>query len=238
MVRSGGRRKVGILRDTVPKSMNWRILASCGLSIWLAVGAVVSVHGASTSSPPGPPSTAAQITGDPKAWEEIITAYKKLRGLPGWREKVTGQGAGITIREVVPPASSRSLTTTSPGSVKTIIVGQDLRYRTNVRGVSGRWTCLTIPDRALTDPSNAGGVVQATRGSDTTINGTRGRTYTYAWTPPVQTKGRSETGMVTVSIGIQTGLPRRFAATFPSGSQMIDYFDYGTMVRIALPPCG
>jgi len=222
----------------VPRSMNWRILASCGLSIWLAVGAVVSVDGAGTSSPPGSPSIAAQATGDPKAWEEITAAYKKLRGLPGWREKVTGQGAGITIRDVIPPASSRSLTTTSSGSVETIIVGQNLRYRTIVRGVSGRWTCLTIPGAALTDPSNAGGVVQATtRGSDTMINGTRVRTYTYAWTPPVQTKGHAETGMVTVSIGTETGLPRRFAATFLSGSQVIDYFDYGTMVKIALPPC-
>jgi hypothetical protein len=210
------------------------------LRIVLVVSVIASMSVLSTSIGAGHQSApaAARVMGDLKAWEEVITAYKKLRALPGWRERVTGQGEGIATREVVPPKSSRSLTTLSSGGVETITVGQNMRYRMNVPGVSGAWTCLTVAGSDLTDPSNAGGIVEIARGSDTTINETGVRTYTYAWTPPVQTKAHVETGMVTIYVGVQTGLPRRFVAAFPSGSQMIDYFDYGAKITIRLPPCG
>ena len=230
---------MGMLEDIVPRSRNAGTVGSGGLRIALMICIIVSSNGLSTSIGAGPQSALAAtlVTGDHKAWEEIITGYGRLHALPGWRERVTGQGEGITIREVVPPKSSRALTTTSSGTAEIITVGQDARYRTNVPGVSGRWVCLTAPGTDPSDPSNAGGVVKAARDADTTIAGTRVRTYTYAWTPPAQTKGRSETGMVTIYVGIQSGLPRRFVAAFPSGSQMIDYYDYGAKIAISLPPC-
>jgi hypothetical protein len=220
-----GRRRCRAFRD-----LRIALVVSALASMTVLSGSIGGGHHSASAAP--------QVAGDLRAWEEVMTAYEKLRALSGWRETVTGQGEGIATREVVPPESSRSLTKLSSGGFETITVGQDVRYRMNAPGVSGAWTCLTVPGRDLTDPSNAGGIVEIARGFDTTINGTRVRTYTYAWTPPVQAKAHVETGMVTIYVGVQTGLPRRFVAAFPSGSQTIDYYDYGAKITITLPPCG
>ncbi len=41
-----------------------------------------------------------------------------------------------------------------------------------------------------------------------------------------------------VYVDVKTGLPRRSVSALVRGNYILDYYDYGAKIEIALPPCG
>jgi len=188
----------------------------------------------------------AQLTvkGDQAAWAEIAAAYKKLYALSGFRMKlVAPEGQPSMVTEMVPPNSFHTMmemaagSASGSGSMEIISVGGQGRYRVNMPGAPAKWMCQGGPPvQAPSDPSAVQGTVEAARGPDTAIDGTP--VHAYIYTSTISAQGQSVVVKTTLYVGAQTGLPRRAINSVAGHESMIDYYDYGAKLDIALPPCG
>lgn len=187
---------------------------------------------------PGAAPAEVTVQGDRAAWAEIGAAYKKLNSLSGYRMKVSaGPGAQEVIVEVVPPGATHTMVHMASGTMETVSVNGQTRFRMNVPGAPSGWQCRrAAPMQAPRDPTSVQGTVEVSRGPDTTIEGTPVHTYVYTSTTRVQ--GEDVTTKTTLYVGTQTGLPRRAVTGTPAGESRVDYYDYGAKIDITLPPCG
>jgi len=192
--------------------------------------AIVLVTAAAQSAP--------VVTGDQAAWKEVGGAYRKLQTLSGYRMRVaTGQAPG-KVFEVVPPASVRMIIPAGNGSMETITVHGQSRFRVNAPGGPGPWQCQGSPSIEFPgNPTEAiQGPVDVSRGADTVIAGTAVRTYTYRYA--ATTQGQTVKGeTTTLYVGTPTGLPRRAVTSGGGEDVTIDYYDYGAKIDIRLLPC-
>jgi len=177
------------------------------------------------------------VTGDQVAWKEVRAAYGKLQTLSGYRMRVaTGQPPDMMF-EVVPPASVRMTVPAGNGSMETIPVHGQSRFRINAPGGPGPWQCQGSP--SVEFPGNPAEEIQSTvqvsRGADTAIAGTAVRTYSYRYAATAQ--GQTVHAKTTLYVGTQTGLPRRAVTSGGGRDVTIDYYDYGAKIDIQLPPC-
>ncbi len=179
------------------------------------------------------------VKGDQAAWAEIGAAYKKLNALSGYRMKISGgQGAQEIVVEVAPPGSTHAVIRMDSGTMETVNVNGETRFRMNVQGAPGGWQCRTAtpPMPAPRDPTSVQGAVEVSRGPDTTVEGTP--VHTYIYTSVTNAQGQDVTTKTTLYVGTQTGLPRRVVTGTAGGASTIDYYDYGAKIAITLPPCG
>ncbi len=58
----------------------------------------------------------------------------------------------------------------------------------------------------------------------------------YSW--DVLVAGQYVTRRMMVYVDVKTGLPRRSVSALVRGNYILDYYDYGAKIEIALPPCG
>jgi len=177
------------------------------------------------------------VQGDPTAWAEIITAYRKLNALPGYRIKSESPSENLAALSEVVPGKAFHTVIQEEGftTLETVTVGTDSRYRFIFRGQPGMWQCETRPVRPEPDPTDLQGLVKATRGAETSINRTPVRAYTFSH--EVMVEGRPTMQSTTVYVGTQTGLPRRSVEGLVIGPYILDYYDYGAKIDIALPDC-
>ena len=178
------------------------------------------------------------VTGDRAAWKEVGDAYAKLEALPGYRMRLvmTGEPPDIVV-EVLPPGSVRMTTPTPLGSMETVSVNGQSRFRFNAPGAPGAWVCQGSPSIEFpTNPARAiQGTVDVSRGRSAIIEGSGVRTYIYRYAATVQGRPVHET--VTLYVGTQTGLPRRAVTSDEQRDATIDFYDYGAKLSIQLPPC-
>lgn len=200
--------------------------------------AAVAVLGILLATPAG---VRAELTvkGDQAAWAEMTAAYKKLQGLSGYRMKLsTGQAGQEMVMEIVPPASSRTTIPAAGGSMETVTVNGQTRFRMNIPGAPGTWQCQGAPPIQIPrDPTEgAQGTMEVSRGPDTAIEGTPVRTYVTHATFSAQ--GQNVTSKTTLYVATQTGLPRRAVTSAGGGESTVDFYDYGAKIEITLPLCG
>jgi hypothetical protein len=74
------------------------------------------------------------VRGDAAAWNEMVAAFQRLGGLSAHRDKRT-LGSGTIVMEIVPPHSYHAITQTGAGTVESVNVSGQARYRTT--GASG-----------------------------------------------------------------------------------------------------
>ncbi len=198
----------------------------------LVLGPIVSiavVAGAARSEP--------TVTGDLAAWKEVGAAYTRLLALSGYRMRVTIGQAPDMLFEVVPPASVRMIVPAGNGSMETITVRGQSRFRINAPGGPGPWECQGSP--SVEFPRNPAGAIQGTievsRGADTAIAGSAVRTYAYRYAMTVQ--GQAVNATTTLYVGGETGLPRREVTMSGGGDVTTDFYDYGAKIDIQLPSC-
>lgn len=195
-----------------------------------------------------PGVTAPTVKGDAAAWTELVTAYRKLNSLSGYRVKgdVSGGGRGGAsfVYEVEPPDRAYHETRqTSRGTVELFSIGDKIVGR-----MPGRGRCRTLardPNRIplfrdLADPGDDFAYT-ITRQPDSVIDGTP--THAYGVTLDGARGGQSIPA--TIYIGAQTGLPRRVVTTVTVANQgttrsrttTLDFYDYGTKINVVLPNC-
>ncbi len=177
------------------------------------------------------------VTGDQAAWKEVGDAYRKLQTLSGYRMRVaTGQPPDMVF-EVVPPASVRMIVPAGNGSMETITVHGQSRFRFSAPGGPGPWQCQGSP--SVEFPGNPTetikGTVDVSRGANTVIAGAAVRTYIYRYAATAQ--GQTVKGKTTLHVGTQTGLPRRAVTSGGREDATIDFYDYGAKIDIRLPAC-
>jgi outer membrane lipoprotein-sorting protein len=142
------------------------------------------------------------------------------------------------VMEAVPPDSFHTTVQASSGTIETVSVKGQTRYRMNMPGAPTGWQCRGGPPvQAPRDPSkDIQGTVEISRGADTAIEGMPVHTYIYTITPSAT--GQGGTGKTTLYVGTQTGLPRRSVVSSPGGESTLDFYDYGANIIITLPACG
>lgn len=208
----------------------WRSRKPTGVAVVL--GTMLAIVLVTTAA-----QSATAVTGDQGAWKEVGDAYRKLETLSGYRIRVATGQPPEKVFEVVPPASVRMIIPAGNGSMETITVHGQSRFRINAPGGPGSWQCQGSP--SIEFPGNPTktiqGPVDVSRRADTVITGTAVRTYTYRYA--ATTQGQTVKGETTLYVGTKTGLPRR-AVTAGGGEDVtIDYYDYGAKIDIRLPPC-
>lgn len=178
-------------------------------------------------------------SGGKDAWAEISTAFEKLRALPGYRVRQTAARGSTIVNsatlEVVPPDSMHVMGQLSPMTLfEAIVVGKEGRDRVIDHGVSTPWRCRHFDGASLLlDPESSQAAKTVTRGTDTIIDGTPVRAYSYAEISPTRlSRGRRD-----VWIGTKTGLPRRLRVMMASATMTQDFYDYGAKIAIILPAC-
>ncbi|HLW60529.1 MAG TPA: hypothetical protein VKV57_11485 [bacterium] len=211
------------------------------LALWVAV------------SLPGPTAASAAVTvkGDRAAWAEIAAAYRKLNSLSGYRIKgdisVSGGPGGGTVSGEFAPPNAYHLTQQSPrGTSETFSVGGKIVSRQAEPGCRGRSMRDSAQDPNgspfFKDPEDFDGEYTITRQPDTTIDGTPVHAYGIVMRAP--RGGGQITG--TISIGTETGLPRRNVFTIAgvsgqgggtTGTSTTDFYDLGAKIAIVLPDC-
>ncbi len=138
------------------------------------------------------------VIGAPSAFDEIVTAFKKLFSLPGFRAKSTNpQGQGLMLEFAAPDGFHFQ----APGGRYEIIaVGGKGATRGNIPGTTPGWRCGTAKagHRLVFDPTTATGTYNVSRGPDTVIDGT-----------PVHTIFSAKDGgnKDTIYMGRRTGCP-------------------------------
>jgi hypothetical protein len=195
---------------------------------------------------------AVTVKGDRAAWSEIAAAYRKLNSLFGYRIKGDisisgGPGGGAVTGEFAPP-NAYHLTQQSPrGTSETFSVEGKIVSKANGTGVPGGARCVTLardPNRSpfFKDPEDFDGEYTITRQPDTTIDGTPVNAY------GIVIRGSRGGGQITgtISIGTETGLPRRNVFTVAgvsgqgggmTGTSTTDFDDFGAKIAIVLPNC-
>jgi hypothetical protein len=178
------------------------------------------------------------VEGDQAAWQEVATAFQKLAAMP-YRMKMTAPDQTVTM-ERVPPDLTRMITqiTGRVGEVESVAVGTATRVRVNGPGAPGTWICSEAGRRLPhIDLRDFLGKVEASRGPDALIAGTP--VHTFGLRSTFQGNGQTATSQTVVYIDTNTGLPRRSVTPNPlgPGEVVIDYYDYGAQITIALPPC-
>ena len=178
------------------------------------------------------------VEGDQAAWQEISAAFQKLAAMP-YRMKMTAPDQTVIV-ERVPPDSTRMITqmTGQVGEIESVTVGTATRARVNAPGAQGTWICSNAgPYLPHIDLRDFLGKVEASRGPDALITGTPVHTFDLRST--FQGNGQTATSQTVVYIDINTGLPRRSVTPNPlgPGEVVIDYYDYGAPITIALPVC-
>ena len=211
-------------------SDDWRSWKPDRVTIVLGAMLAIALLAAAARSEPA-------VTGDQVAWKEVGDAYRKLQTLSGYRMRVaTGQPPDMVF-EVVPPASVRMIVPAGNGSMETITVHGQSRFRINAPGGPGPWQCQGSP--SIEFPRNPTetirGTVQVSRGADTAIAGTAVRTYVYRYAATAQ--GRTVNAKTTLYVGTPSGLPRRAVTRGGEGDVTIDFYDYGAKMDIHLPAC-
>lgn len=189
----------------------------------------------------GTPSRAAPlVVGDQTAWQEISAAFQKLEGM-AYRMKMTAPGQTVIV-ERVPPHSTRMITqiTGQVGEVESVTVGDETRARVNGPNAPGTWFSCGEANPHLPPPvdlRNFLGRVEASRGPDAVVEGTL--VHSYEITSTFQGNGQTATTKTVFYIGAETGLPRRSVTPYAlgPGDVVMDYYDYGASITIALPPC-
>ena len=216
---------------TDPKARQvWRSRTRNGAALLLSTIVSITILAAGARSEPA-------VTGDLAAWNEVGAAFRKLQALSGYRMRVAnGQSPDMRF-EVVPPAAVRMAVPAGNGSMETITVRGQSRFRINAPGGPGQWQCQGSP--SVEFPGNPAeaiqGTVQVSRGADIVIEGSAVRTYIYTYTATAQ--GQTISVKTTLYVGKQTGLPRRALTSGGGGDTTIDYYDYGAKLDIQLPPC-
>ncbi len=214
-----------------PKARDeWHSRKPTGVAVVLGTMLAIVLVTATARSAPA-------VTEDQAAWKEVGDAYRKLQALSGYRMRVaTGQPPDMVF-EVVPPASVRMIVPAGNGSMETITVHGQSRFRFSAPGGPGPWQCQGSP--SVEFPGNPTetiqGPVDVSRGADTVIAGTAVRTYTYRYA--ATTQGQTVKGETTLYVGTQTGLPRRAVTSGGGEDVTIDYYDYGAKIDIRLLPC-
>jgi len=214
-----------------PKARDeWRSRKPKGVAVVVGTMLSIVLLAAAARSEPA-------VTGDLAAWKEVGDAYRKLQTLSGYRMRVaTGQPPDMVF-EVVPPASVRMTVPAGNGSMETITVHGQSRFRINGPGGPGPWQCQGSPSTEF--PGNPTetiqGPVDVSRGSDSRIVGTTVRTYIYRYSAKAQ--GKTVNAKTTLSVGTQTGLPRRAVTSGEREDVTIDFYDYNKQIDIRLPPC-
>jgi hypothetical protein len=185
-----------------------------------------------------PAGAAVAVTGDQAAWREIGAAFHKLE-TTSYRMTITAPGQTI-ITEHVPPDARRTITTITGqvGEIESITVGSESRFRVIRSGASANWVCGDEgpqPPTMLTI-EGVGMAVDVARHPDALIGGARARMYLLTYTFQAKRPGHR----TTLYIDRNTGLPRRSVTPYPAGAGTVvsNYYDYGSPMTIALPPCG
>lgn len=208
----------------------WRSRKPSGVAFVLGTMlAIVLVTAAAQSAP--------AVTGDQAAWKEVGDTYRKLQNLSGYRMRVATDEPPDMFFEVVPPGSVRMIVPAGNGSMETITVHGQSRFRINAPGGPGPWQCQGSP--SVEFPGNPTemiqGPVDVSRGADTVIAGTAVRTYIYRYAATVQRQ--TVKVKTTLYVGTQTGLPRRAVTSGGREGATIDYYDYDAKIDIRLLPC-
>ena len=203
---------------------------------WIA-RTLVAIAGITVAVVLAAPGTAKPtVKGDTVAWAEIVAAYRKLNNLSGYRirgEPSAGgrvpQGSHLLV-EVAPPARAYHLSMQAPRGTFEVFAagGKVVRKVSGVGCAAARQDPVRIP--FLRDPEDprSNETFTISRKPDSVIDGAPAHAYEV-----VAEEGPGQSYPLTVYIGSQTGLPRRFVDTEITG----DYYDYGAKISIALPNC-
>jgi hypothetical protein len=179
------------------------------------------------------------VKGDAAAWSAIVAAEKKLRGLVGYRIRVSVSDGTTATGDFSPP-NLHWLVLSKDGTSEIFVVGNKSAIRHIAPGAAGGVLCrigTDIHSVPFPEPTDRQGELTVTRKDDTVIDGVPVHLYDYTMVVNgVQVDGE-------MYLGIQSGLPRRTVETYATNSGLQtttkDYFDYGVKVvpPITLPQC-
>lgn len=207
----------------IPRGWFGRTMIMVGLGLAAAAGT------ASFAAP--------TVKGDAAAWNEVLAAFRKLYGLPGYRMKISVTDGTVGLAEFAPPNFHWKVQPKMGPVAEFFSVGSQSAMRYAGPQMPGGGMCRkgASMQKPFKDPADFQGEITVTRQQDTAIDGTPVRAYAYE---TIQSGIRS-TGVIYV--GTQNGLPRRGVDTYSGDNgpmtATLDYYDYGAKITIALPNC-